>query len=107
MVRLTLAHESGDDAVEGAALVGELDARLGALAEGALGEHVEVLRCAGDRLAVEAHLDASGGLLVDLDVEENLPEKKRHFYKRGGMVDSTSAVATSPIGIAGDSGSNG
>ena len=66
-----LEHELRDDAVEARALVRQLLARLAnALLAGAQG--AEVLDRLRDGLAVEAHHNATGGLAVNLNVEEDL-----------------------------------
>mmetsp|Transcript_29599 Transcript_29599/g.76476 ORF Transcript_29599/g.76476 Transcript_29599/m.76476 type:complete len:228 (-) Transcript_29599:39-722(-) len=82
-----LQHELRDDTVEDAALVVQ---RLAALASTLLtrAEGAEVLDRLGDGLAVEFHLDATGGLVTDLDIEENLvghsrAGRDRHSQGRG------------------------
>lgn len=66
----TLDHETGDDAVELAALVVEGFASLAStLLTG--GEGTEVLGGLGDGLAIETHHDATSGFSSDCDVEED------------------------------------
>merc|ERR1719240_1279952 len=67
----TLKHELRDHTVEDRALVVQRLARL-AHALLASAESTEVLDSLGDRLAVEAHHDATRGLAIELDVKEDL-----------------------------------
>jgi len=66
-----LAHEAGDDAVEGGALVVQRLPR-GAQALLARAQAAEVLGRPGDLVGEELHDDAAGLGLADEDVEENL-----------------------------------
>ena len=67
----TLAHELGDDAMEGGALEVEgLAGLAGTLLAGA--EATEILGGLGDNVGAESHLDAAGGLTTNGHVEENL-----------------------------------
>jgi len=66
-----LAHEAGDDAVEGGALVVQRLPR-GAQALLARAQAAKVLGRPGDLVGEELHDDAAGLGLADEDVEENL-----------------------------------